>query len=147
MLKRKEKKQKVYICTACYLEDSPYGNGKFQGIFLTDIYLKEKNGKLVNFFNENEEYAVDGVRLGHNDVELIVNSEKLMTPDEVFWDMFYNVNYCKDRLGVMDKYLGEDCSKLQSIDFHRYREIMNLDPKIESRYDKFAGNKVLVIKR
>ena len=142
----KEKKEKIYICTACYLETSPYGDGKFQGIFLSDMYLKQKNGKYVNVFNENEVFSDDNIRLNRNDIQIIIREEKDMTLHEAFWDMFYNPNYCKDRVAAMNDFLGEDRSKLQSMDFNRYRQIMETDLEIESRYDRFSKNKVLVLK-
>ena len=146
MLKRKKKKEKVYICTACYLEENPYGNGRYQGIFLSDIYLKEKNGKYVNYFKEEEEYPKDQIKIGVGDIKLIIREEKEMTPEEVFLAMFYNKNYCKDRIEAMDIYLGKDRSNLQTIDFHRYHEILEIDSQIQSRYERYPKNKVLVMK-
>ena len=144
MFKKKPKKEKVYRGSICALEENPYG--KAQGIFLSDIYIKEKNGKYINCFNEDEVYELDNGTLRYGDVMIMIRDEQEMDAEQAFWDMFFNKNYCKDRLEATEEYFDNKPSRLTPNLFDRYREVLEMDSKVKPRYNLGVQGKVLKLK-
>lgn len=147
MFKKKPKKEKVYKCAICELEESPYANAKYQVIFLSDVYIKEKNGKYVNYFNEDEVYELSNGKYHSGDIQIILRNEQIMDTEQVFWDMFFNKNYCKDRLMAAKKYFNDNPTRLRPNIFDRYREVLEIDSAVEQRYNRGVKNKILTLKK
>ena len=147
MFKKKPKKEKVYKCAICELEESPYANAKYQVIFLSDVYIKEKNGKYVNYFNEDEVYELSNGKHHYGDIQILLRDEQVMDAEQVFWDMFFNKNYCKDRLKEAEKYFNDYPARLRPNIFDRYREIFEIDSAVQQRYNRGVRNKALTLKK
>ena len=115
-------------------------------IFISDIYVVEKNGYYVNYFDENEKfYNVNKNKsqflIEGNGVQLRAITEHRFDELGVISDMLFNPNYCKDRLMVMEKAIKKGLI-LNEEEQQRYMDVLDLDSKINDRYKiKIKQNK------
>ena len=101
-------KEKVFLASICKVEKN---GSKYQGIFLSDVYLKKENNVYINYFDKEEKFINTYKEEG--DIFVDVYDCLKMTDAEIFKHMLYNPNYCKDRLDRINELFGRNCFSIE----------------------------------
>lgn len=135
-------KEKVFLASICKVEKN---GSKYQGIFLSDVYLKKENNVYINYFDKEEKFINTYKEEG--DIFIDVYDCLKMTDDEVFKHMLYNPNYCKDRLDQIHKLFEKHCFSIEKSDYEKCIEIKNSDADIRLRYDYYVKDAKVKVKK
>ena len=112
-------------------------------IFVSDVYVIEKDGYYVNYFDRNESFCAQNSLIGfdqenitydQNDIQLRALKEYKYDELDVIENMLFNPNYCKDRLRVMEEALRRGLV-LDEKETKRYLEVLQFDAQFNDRYE------------
>jgi len=130
MFKKKPKKEKVYKCAICELEESPYPTVQYQVIFLSDVYIKEKNGKCKVLFSPLDvQLDCDNKTMVQPDVMVVCKSDVITkknifgTPDFVI-EVLSKSTRKKDMGIKLSKYIGAGVREYWIVDIENKRVIV-----------------------
>ncbi|MGN0974107.1 MAG: hypothetical protein ACI4OT_05125 [Bacilli bacterium] len=135
-------KEKVFLASICKVEKN---GSKYQGIFLSDVYLKKDADDYVNYFNNDEKYT--NAFFEEGDIFVDVYDCLKMNDDEVFKHMLYNPNYCKDRLDQINKLFEKRCFSISKADYEKCLEVKDNDADIRVRYEYFINDAKVKVKK
>lgn len=136
------KRKKVFLANICKVEKN---GSKYQGIFLSDVYLVKENDVYANYYNVDEKYT--NAFFEEGDVFVNVYDCLKMTDAEIFKHMLYNPNYCKDRLDQIHKLFEKHCFSIEKSDYEKCIEIKNSDADIRLRYDYYVKDAKVKVKK